>query len=560
MGDEPFSLLRQAWLPVRRGSGKVECIRPAELNDKIDIDPVVAFAWPRADFDAASRELLIGLLATACWCKTDEDEWERWWHDPPDPAELDRHFTPIEAAFLLDGSGPRFMQDQDELTGDAVPVAGLLIDSPGANAIKRNTDIFVKRGRAAQLGRPGAAMALFTLMIFAPSGGAGHRTSLRGGGPTTTLLLPTLDSSGAPRSLWHQLWANVSWNPRWPDPLATLEGVFPWLAPTRVSDKGRKTTPDDVHPAQCYWGMPRRIRLNFAPNEDGKPCALTGEVDSVVVPDYRTRPHGNDYKGWSQGHPLSPYYRQKPTNLEWLPVHPQPGRLGYQDWVGLVVGDSDDTERSLRLPAEAVSVAKTRLRRQQVHGARLLASGYDMDNMKARGFVESYMPVRFVAPAMRESYDAAAREFVFGAREAERILSYAVRAALFGNGNAAADAGDRRLVRDRFWEDTEQPFHDAVAQLASDLEAAATDEALERAVLNEAPRHWYVILKQAVLRLFDARVPFDALGGPKAERIVKARRDLRNALAGYGRSGTAFFNALRLPLPEPTKPKSKVPQ
>ena len=71
-----------------------------------------------------------------------------------------------------------------------MPVGALLIDTPGANALRKNTDLFVKRGRIEVLSRAAAAIGLFTLSAYAPAGGAGIRTSLRGGGPLTTLLLP----------------------------------------------------------------------------------------------------------------------------------------------------------------------------------------------------------------------------------------------------------------------------------------------------------------------------------------------------------------------------------
>ena len=68
--------------------------------------------------------------------------------------------------------------------------------------------LLVKRGGAPVLSRAAAAMALFTLQTYAPSGGAGHRTGFRGGGPLTTLALPG-PPPGEPPTLWHLLWANV---------------------------------------------------------------------------------------------------------------------------------------------------------------------------------------------------------------------------------------------------------------------------------------------------------------------------------------------------------------
>ena len=79
---------------------------------------------------------------------------------------LDAAFEPLAPAFQLDGDGPRFMQDFDNLDGAGNRVAGLLIDAPGDNTIRRNTDILVKRGQVTTLCRASAAMALFTLQAY----------------------------------------------------------------------------------------------------------------------------------------------------------------------------------------------------------------------------------------------------------------------------------------------------------------------------------------------------------------------------------------------------------
>jgi CRISPR system Cascade subunit CasA len=558
VSNESFSLLEASWLPVRRASGVRERIGPADIAAAgIDDDPIVAFDWPRADLDAGAREFLIGLLSTTCWRQI-VDDWEDWWHGPPDAATLDAYFTPFRDAFLLDGPGPRFLQDQAELDGERVAVGALLIDTPGANALRKNTDLFVKRGRIEVLSRAAAAIGLFTLNAYAPAGGAGIRTSLRGGGPLTTLLLPGSRAPDEPVPLWHQLWANAFWDDRWDDPSERPERLFPWLAPTRVSDKGQITTPEEVHPAQAFWGMPRRIRLDFEANQEGVPCDLTGQIDAVVVRTCRTRPHGTNYAAWSLGQPLTPYYRTKPTDPAWLPVHPQPGRLGYRDWVGLVVGDAGGNE-STRAPAAAVIRAEQRIGGMAAEvrrGTRLHAAGYDMDNMKARGFVESEMPVRIVAAAVQGDFELVVRQLVLGAREAQGILSSSVRHALWDHEAPGADAGSRGLARERFWDETERPFQETVAQLADALEAAVGgDEILE--IMRRTRERWRDQLRRTAFAIFDALVPLDVLEERDAERLVAARRNLLWGLTGYGKAGSAFYAKLGVPPPESKRKGSK---
>ena len=125
------------------------------------------------------------------------------------------HVSPLN----LDGDGPRFLQDFEELVSGAEPIERLLIETPGDSTLRKNTDLLVHRDRVARLGRAAAAMALYTFQNWAPAGGAGNRTGLRGGGPLITLVLPP-----AAPSLWHVLWANVP--PGQPPTAADLPRVF----------------------------------------------------------------------------------------------------------------------------------------------------------------------------------------------------------------------------------------------------------------------------------------------------------------------------------------------
>ena len=200
----------------------------AQLTRETEHGRIVAFAWPRPDFDLAAHEFLIGLLAVACPPRDMQDRKRRFLN-PPSQQELAAAFAPYESAFLLDGDGPRFLQDFDELKSEASPVEALLIDAPGANTIKLNKDLLVRRGRVKILSRAAAAMALYTLQQFAPAGGAGHRTSLRGGGPLVTLAIPGAGEDASVPTLWQKIWLNV---PRGALPEARQsERIFPWLAP-----------------------------------------------------------------------------------------------------------------------------------------------------------------------------------------------------------------------------------------------------------------------------------------------------------------------------------------
>lgn len=547
-----FSLIDQPWLPVLRrdtatGAVRRDRIRPCDLTHRIVDEPVVAFDWQRPDFDAASREFMIGLLATA-YPPRDDRDWVDAWRDPPPPDRLATAFAPCARAFVLDGEGPRFLQDHEDIAAERQSIGGLLIDSPGHKTAEDNLDLFTKRARVSALARATAAIALFTLQSQAPSGGAGHRTSLRGGGPLTTLALPVEGSTrpDAPPSLWHVLWLNV---PAYDAPADGDMGlVFPWLAPTRTSEDGKPpTTPADLDPngRQCFWGMPRRIRLDFRPADPEATCALTGTADAVMAETYRTRPWGVSYA--AVGHPLSPMYRQKETDPAWLFVHPQPDGITYRHWVGLVGGgDASPLRRS------AACVAKGRARLalvRQPRAARLLACGYDMDNMKARGFVEVEMPLFAVQAA--ERLDGFARQLVSAAELAASRTAAFVGDAL---GIDKADATPRAALREELFVETQHGFFRAVDAAAVRLEADPDQpdfaEPLARGFLDR-------VLRPVALRLFDEAVPLSDLDARTLARAVRARLSLTLMFRGSRKDGAALLKALGLPVDTTAEPKQR---
>ncbi len=536
-----LNLLTDPWLPVLRQHSGACIVRPSQLTEALDDDPVISLDWPRADFRIGSLEFLIGLLTTAC-PPADRDAWLAGWSLPPLPETLAAAFAPIAHAFELDGDGPRFLQDFNELVAAIEPVERLLIEAPGDSTISKNTDLLVRRGRAVRLGRPAAAIALYTFQSWAPAGGAGNRVGLRGGGPLTTMVVPR-----QPGSLWHLLWANVPCGE--PPTADDLPRVFPWLAPTVTSEGARVVTPQNAHPLQCWWGMPRRIRLDFAPANPPAACDLTGVPDSVVVVGWRQRPRGANYTTWGGVHPLTPTYRQKPAT-EVLPVHPQPGGIGYRHWLGLVLATDD----GLRKPAASVADWRSNRYRdadedREGDRVRLLAAGYDMDNMKARAFVEAEMPLPALPDTQaQERLDGLAERLVKAAERVTSLVRGAVRAALFSAGaSVKMDWELLSSVRERFWEQTEAGFFDK-------LHTAAQRNATEP--FPELPA-WLALIRRVALDLFDEAAPLEADRGAAAPRIGRARRGLLFALLGYGKEGAALFSDLELPPPETKSRKAR---
>lgn len=248
-----MNLINDPWIPIRRKSGAKVLIAPWQLTEADD--PVVALDAPRPDFNGALLQFLIGLLQTTATPAT-EDRWVDWLEEPPAPDALKDCFAPYAYAFDLQREQGAFMQDFDALdSSSSNAIAQLLIENPGDNAIKGNKDFFVKRGQVEALCPSCTAVALFALQINAPSGGQGHRTSLRGGGPLSTLVVPD-EQSELPADLWRQVWLNVLNN----SDLGTLSGdrnrsapedLFPWLSPpARVKKREDRKQPPWM-PTRC---------------------------------------------------------------------------------------------------------------------------------------------------------------------------------------------------------------------------------------------------------------------------------------------------------------------
>lgn len=545
---EPFSLAGHAWLPVALSSGRRVLVRPCDIGQPHEGEPILRIATGRADCDISLSELLIGLL-TVAMSPRDEDEWGERYRNPPAASAIDAAFAPYASALVLDGDGPRFFQDRDELDGEPVPVSGLLIDS--------GAEHFTKPGGFSTVSRAGAAIIIATLQTMAPAGGRGHRTSIRGGGPLTTLVVPGPSEGGEP-TLWQRLWANVPIEMRTSPKEAPR--IFPWLGPTRVSDNGATTTPADVSRLQAFFGMPRRVRLVFEPNAEGKACDLLGHVDSIIVRGYVTRPSGTNYVAWDRAHPLSPYYKPKPKDLEFLPVHLRSSRIGYRDWLPL---QYDQRSGEASLPAACVTQFRSVgsglffADRAAMRRSRLIAAGYVMvpGQAKALDFGEALLPLIFAStPDGNGRLSELAEAMVSAASDVVYQLTSSVKLGLYGKRRKAAnDSAVLGPVRDRFWAETETGFYDALRSTADSVDMPG-EEWIDRkedvrAALGKA---WHAVLRQRALAIFDDSVPIDSAEADRIEDIVNARKFLVLALEGYGKAGAALFKSLGVP-PKPKK-------
>lgn len=519
-----MNLLQDVWLPFRLQDGSHQNAPLSEIANPCIVD----FSLPRADFQGAAYQFAISVLQTV-FAPEDTYQWLDRYRQPPTNDELQQCFEPVLHAFNASGDGPLFMQDFDALeSAKPTSVAGLLIEAPGANGIKQNTDHFVKRGIGEVMSLEMAVLALFTLQINAPAGGQGHRVGLRGGGPLTTLVMP----QGEQVSLWQKLWLNVINREEWDyaEPDFNDADVFPWLAPTKTSDKkGTEIYHTDIHPLQILWAMPRRIRLQ--PLEESAMCAISGAESAVVVRQYKTQNYGINYAGdWS--HPFTPYkWNPKKPDEDRLSIKGQPGGITYKIWDALTL-----TEDSESIGQQSAGVVKhfyqlTRmLEWDNITTPRLWAFGYDMDNMKARGWYSTSLPI-FSLPVDHQS------ALLSEVKRLQNIASDAlwqtrtqIKTAWFERPGDAK--GDTSFIDVAFWQRTETAFFNAVHALV--VNAVDDDSHLnpEQATL------WLRNLHSVCVDLFDEY----ALSDIGSERSIVKRMKARRMLTGWLYGGKNMKN------------------
>ncbi len=499
-GDAPFrcrlrdlsmlNLITDAWIPVRCRSGHA-VIRPDQIVDPDVLRP----EWPRADLNLACLELLVGLVYLAHPPQGSDDR-----ENPPDAAALREALAPLAPAFNLLGDGPLFLQDWEPLDGVGDPCERLFIDSAGGSTARKNQDLMVRRDRYRELPLPLAAMSLYALQAFAPAGGAGNRTSLRGGGPMVALVRPGTEG------LWPLIWANV---PRGVPLEAEGLDALPWMRPTKSSkSKGRhvpESLPDSSSPSgpdpEVFFGQPRRLRL----------VARDGFVTRFVQ-----KPYGANYPSSRWRHPLTPYYAQ---GTDFLPVHPRPGSFGYRQWRGVIL-QSDSRRRPLAL--------EQYLRDVERGDCSLIVAGWAMDNMKPLDFVWSEQPVFRLSGGGDEARAAAAVE------AAEQTGFTLARQVSIGAGEDSIKSGAGLRAREMLFADTQTAFEEILGRMSVGSPFVA--------------EHWVETLRRAALAIFDTEVTpgLADLGEARRTAAIEARKSLVAAFAGKNAAGKRIFDALGL--------------
>ena len=331
-----MDILRDAWLPTDQG-----ILSPAEALGR-----ATRPTWARGDWNSATVMFLHALVQTAVVLNNtcpDRATWIRYLDSPPDT--ILGWFDGLDA-----GANP---WQCDTAVGD-IPVAAILPETPGENALKKSSDIMRWQQQAPDsLSVQEAQIAIISYQFWGIPGGQGHREGCRGRRPMTTMVEPASPEA----TLWERVWLNVfpkdAWENRFP---SSTPFVFPWMKPLPVGE----VTPDNAHALEMLWQMPRRWRIKVGTD---------GRVSTLV-----RQGGGRNYVGWT--HPLSGFFLTSAN--EWVETKINP-HIGFREWAAIAAGI---TEKA-RVPAVVNRYQQDRLWRGKP--IRLRCFGWALGDADAVG-------------------------------------------------------------------------------------------------------------------------------------------------------------------------------
>ena len=218
-----------------------------------------------------------------------------------------------------------------------------------------------------------------------------------------------------------------------------------------------------------------------------------------------------------------------------MPLHGQPGGIGFRHWTGVVVSDEEGKSRGSRQPARILSYHKSSFDRRAI-SADLWAFGYDMDNMKARAWVDSRMPLLLAAPERQEAFEALSKGYVSAAGEAFGYLRSMAKAAFYGEPSQTGgklnwgypphvpkDGTFYDTLANDYWRRGESGFFEHLRKALECVDAA------QEQVVAES---WLSVLGQLVLQCFDAAVKSVENSDGRVKAVVFARAQLKRMMFG----------------------------
>lgn len=519
-----YNLLNEDWIPVRRESGQEDWIAPHEVLDSED--PPIAIVAPRADFTGALTEFLVALAQTT-FAPLRAGDIKKLIFSPPTAQEWKSQLHPLKPAFELWGDGPAFMQDLARDFGKAKPSEQLLINAPGNNTIKKNKDLFVKHADIV-LGPRAAAMAILTRQIYDNGLGGGYRSTLRGAGPITTIILGS--------TLWETICLNLSTASVWDQDVEAVQAptanVFPWMAPTQTSEGSKPpVTPEDLeHPFAVFWPMPGRYRLIFVDRDEPVECSVTGELTRRVAVEFEAAQYGNNYEG-PFVHPLSPF-EVDGEEVSYKRGRDVSGATGtYREWSGFA--SPFENQHEALTTRQFYEQYRYQWVKQSVSKPRLWCFGYHTAQASAIAWVDFTLNLLVTDGddedriRQRERVSEHAGLFVKASTEAFRTVRGQLRKALFSKppkvkGGKWKKPSDKKIykanlgdeLKSRFWDATEDGFYRALERISKEDD------------IVEVHSEWLNTLRAEAYQIFDQVVGVEQLAYTNPKAIAIARNEL----------------------------------
>jgi len=251
-------------------------------------------------------------------------------------------------------------------------------------------------------------------------------------------------------------------------------------------------------------------------------CDLSGQSTDQLVRGFSAKNYGNNYSG-SWRHPLTAYkWDPKKPDQEPLSIKGQPGGITYKTWdvLTLNVEDGDVGQQAARVVGHFYAISRSL---GDMDIPRLWAFGYDMDNMKPRGWYSSELPL-FNLSGMDQANLFEVVEVL--QKIASDILYFTrtkVKEAWYES--PANAKGDTSFIDAAYWQRTESAFFNIIAKLVA--RASATSE------YDPEPHDandFYQELKRVSMALFD-EYAFTDLGDQRTmKKRVLARQALQKSL------------------------------
>ncbi|WP_438864533.1 type I-E CRISPR-associated protein Cse1/CasA [Neptunicella sp.] len=519
-----MNLINDKWLPFKLKDGSEQAL-PISAICRPD---VIDFALPRADFQGSAYQFAIGLLQTV-FAPEDELEWHKYFDQAPTEEALNNAFNVVVHAFNADGDGPLFMQDFDALEeASEKNISQLLIETPGENGVKDNKDHFIKREHCKVMSLEMAVLALFTLQLNAPPNKACKpgRVSIRGGGPLTTLVMPSqLDSS-----LWTKLWLNVINREMWryPEVDFTDGRIFPWLVATKSSE----IYFHDVHPLHMFWAMPSRIRLHVQKGE--RNCGITGRRTTLFVDVFKILGNGNNYDGeWS--HPLTPYRYNKKSDI-FLSVKGSADSSNYKYWSDFLFVDNASNTKCAAVVSHFYAVLPFFLEKQNQLPS-LWVFSYDLEKARLDGWYSNHLPIFSLSEEVSDKLSREIKQLATLSDEISKQILRHIKLANYGRFEREtyrlefgkknpAEKNDNTIsgnIQCDFWQRTESIFYKAVSQLVENTQEQ------NYLLTPEQAKTWLTDIRTLSLNLFD-EYALSELGN---QRSMAKRIKSRQLLSGW---------------------------